>query len=87
MLKAFGREAVGIEWIEGIAGRVAIGTIRRLESFEREIGSRTSTLSHARARGHRIPQWWHPWRQAASRPVRTPQKDSRSVMVGCSVRP
>ena len=45
MLKAFGREAVGMEWIEGIAGRVAIGTIRRLESFEREIGSRTSTLS------------------------------------------
>jgi len=25
--------------------RVAIGTIRRMESFEREIGSRTSTLS------------------------------------------
>jgi transcriptional regulator with XRE-family HTH domain len=25
--------------------RVAIGTIRRMESFERQIGSRTSTLS------------------------------------------
>jgi predicted transcriptional regulator len=29
--------------------RVAIGTIRRMESFEGEIGSRTSTLSQVQA--------------------------------------
>lgn len=34
--------------------RVAIGTIRRMESFEREIGSRTSTLSQATAPGVRL---------------------------------
>jgi hypothetical protein len=29
--------------------RVAIGTIRRMESFEEEIGARTSTLSQVQA--------------------------------------
>ena len=37
---------VGMEQIElAKRARVAIGTIRRMESFDGEIGSRTSTLS------------------------------------------
>jgi predicted transcriptional regulator len=40
------RVLVGMEQIElAKRARVAIGTIRRMESFDGEIGSRTSTLS------------------------------------------
>jgi predicted transcriptional regulator len=40
------RVLVGLEQIElARSARVAIGTIRRMESFDGEIGARTSTLS------------------------------------------
>ncbi len=40
------RVLIGMEQIElAKRARVAIGTIRRMESFEGEIGARTSTLS------------------------------------------
>jgi predicted transcriptional regulator len=40
------RVLVGLEQIElARRARVAIGTIRRMESFDGEIGARTSTLS------------------------------------------
>jgi predicted transcriptional regulator len=40
------RVLLGIEQIElAKRARVAIGTIRRMESFDGEIGARTSTLS------------------------------------------
>jgi predicted transcriptional regulator len=40
------RVLVGMEQIElAKRSRVAIGTIRRMESFDGEIGARTSTLS------------------------------------------
>jgi predicted transcriptional regulator len=40
------RVLVGLEQIElAKRARVAIGTIRRMESFDGEIGARTSTLS------------------------------------------
>jgi transcriptional regulator with XRE-family HTH domain len=44
------RALLGWEQIElAKRSRVAIGTIRRMESFEGEIGSRTSTLSQVQA--------------------------------------
>jgi transcriptional regulator with XRE-family HTH domain len=44
------RALLGWEQIElAKRARVAIGTIRRMESFEGEIGSRTSTLSLVQA--------------------------------------
>lgn len=40
------RALLGMEQIElAKRSRVAIGTVRRMESFEGEIGARTSTLS------------------------------------------
>ena len=44
------RVLVGIDQIElAKRARVAIGTVRRMESFEGEVGSRTSTLSKVQA--------------------------------------
>jgi predicted transcriptional regulator len=44
------RALLGWEQIElARRARVAIGTIRRMESFEGEIGSRTSTLSQVQS--------------------------------------
>ena len=43
------KKRVDPAWKERADSRVAIGTIRRMESFSGEIGSRTSTLSQVQA--------------------------------------